>query len=129
VRAPFLDVRLASRALRLGAAVKRPAGRPKGLLVDAVGHRLPGWLRQRRKQPFTAPVRAWMRGPLRELAHDLLLGPSARTRALVRADRYLRDLDPGAPDADARALRAWTLLQLEVWLRTFARRMGPETGR
>ena len=55
-RCPFLDVNVVELGLRLPASLKRPDGRPKGLLADAFAADLPDWLVARRKQPFTVPV-------------------------------------------------------------------------
>src|SRR5207247_4318653 len=66
VRVPLLDDRLVETALRLPDAAKRNGGRPKSLLVDAVGDLLPQEIRSRRaKQGFVFPFGAWLRGPLR----------------------------------------------------------------
>jgi asparagine synthase (glutamine-hydrolysing) len=68
VRVPLLDHRLVEQVTRLPGSCKRPDPRPKPLLIDAVGERLPGQVYRRPKRGFTFPWDAWLRGPLRERA-------------------------------------------------------------
>jgi asparagine synthase (glutamine-hydrolysing) len=51
---------------------KRPGGKPKALLVDAVGSRFPGWILGRKKRGFTFPWNPWFRGPMREFVRERL---------------------------------------------------------
>jgi len=79
----------------------------------------------RRKAPFSAPVRTWLRRDLDEMLADLL------SRRAVEARGWL---DPTAVDDMLRvhrlgnedhALRIWSLVTLEVWARSFIdRRYG-----
>src|SRR5262249_20232348 len=89
----------------LPGRTKRPDPRPKPLLVDAVGERLPAFVYTRPKQGFTFPWEAWLRGPLRDRAHHALanadvwkalgLNPVAPIRLwdrLMRKDRRVAAL-------------------------------------
>ncbi len=117
-RCPFLDREMVELGLSLSAAAKRPGEVAKGLLIAAHQERLPDWLRARRKQPFSVPILAWLRGPLRELIHDLLLPRSAFGRHWVDPLPLLRDLHAMERErAEAAAARLWSLLVLEVWQR------------
>jgi asparagine synthase (glutamine-hydrolysing) len=66
-RVPYLDHRLVERVLALPAALKLDRSRPKPLLLDALGGRLPREIWDRPKMGFTFPMAAWMR----ERAGDL----------------------------------------------------------
>ncbi len=68
VRVPLLDHRLVEQASALPGEWRKADPRPKPLLIDAVGHRLPAEVYQRRKRGFTFPWDAWIRGPWRERA-------------------------------------------------------------
>ena len=59
-RVPFLDHKLVELAFSLPGAWKRPDPRPKPLLVDAAGPRLPRAVWQRRKRGFAFPWGAWL---------------------------------------------------------------------
>lgn len=112
-RSPFLDREVLELGYRLTATRKRPRGRAKGLLIDALRDDLPAWLCARDKQPFSVPIEAWLGGALRDFAADLLDAPSARVRDFV---------GPGAA-ANSDPARRWSLLQLEVWFRSVAPQM------
>jgi len=113
IRSPFLDARVTGLANRLPGERKRAGGRPKGMLIDAYADALPGWLVQRRKQPFTMPVATWLAGALRDYARHTLGDPNAWVRAFVAPGRYLDAFD--AQPTPALASRLWSLLQLEAW--------------
>jgi len=73
VRVPLLDVRLVELVLGLPDAAKAGCGRPKGLLLAALGNDLPDSITAPRpKQGFLFPFDRWLRGPLRGAAEDLL---------------------------------------------------------
>jgi asparagine synthase (glutamine-hydrolysing) len=115
VRSPFLDVKLAQTVVP--AAARHKLGRTHGnrLLREAVADLLPRDA-QTPGPPPPLPLRAWLRGPLRSLLHDLVASPSARIRTLFdpRAiDSALRH--SLVPRGDPR--QAWALLALEIWIR------------
>lgn len=117
IRSPFLDAKVTQLANSLTAAAKRPAGRPKGLLLDAFHNDLPDWLVHRQKQPFSMPLVAWLGGPLRSYAWDTLSANGAWVSGFVDAQRYLDRFDQ-QPDLPT-AARLWGLLQLEAWHRVW----------
>ena len=66
-RVPYLDHRLVEHVLALPAALKLDRARPKPLLLDALGDRLPREVWDRPKMGFTLPMASWMRGRAGEL--------------------------------------------------------------
>jgi len=60
-RVPYLDHRLVETVLGLPASLKLDRARPKPLLLDALGDRLPREIWDRPKMGFTFPMAAWMR--------------------------------------------------------------------
>jgi asparagine synthase (glutamine-hydrolysing) len=119
VRVPFLDPDLVALADALPDDLKIHAGQGKWILREAVRDLLPDDILSRSKTGFGAPVRGWLRGPLRPLVDELLgerslsergfFRPSA-VRALIMDDRR------GRIDA------AYTLLAMvciELWCRRF----------
>lgn len=90
VRVPLLDHKLVEMAATMPGAWKGPDPRPKPLLIDAVGPRLPSSVYTSPKRGFTFPWDAWLRGPLQQRAavamnHSLIwselgLHPSAPPR-------------------------------------------------
>jgi len=88
IRVPLLDHELVEAAVRLPGRWKRPDPRPKPLLVDAVGDRLPGFLGRMPKKGFAFPWASWLRGPMQ-----------ARAEAALRSREVWNSLglDPEAP--------------------------------
>jgi asparagine synthase (glutamine-hydrolysing) len=66
VRVPFLDLPLVEYMLSLPQGSKSGRGRPKALLIEALGDVLPEEIVEQRKRTFTFPWNNWLRGPLRE---------------------------------------------------------------
>jgi asparagine synthase (glutamine-hydrolysing) len=90
VRVPLLDHKLVELAASLTGNWKRPDPRPKPLLVDAVGPRLPTAVYTSPKRGFTFPWSVWLRGALKERAGD-----SMHNRRIWEALGF----DPKAPAA------------------------------
>jgi asparagine synthase (glutamine-hydrolysing) len=99
--------------------MKIERGQGKAVLKSALRRYLDDETLYRRKQGFTPPLRQWLRGPLKELAGDLLLGPGAASAAWLRPQAVRR-----AWDAHQSLLRDNTpllygLMMLELWARRF----------
>jgi len=72
VRAPFLEPRIASFMLNMPLNFKVRGGQGKWLLRQVLYKYLPSELIERPKQGFGVPIGAWLRGPLKEWAEELL---------------------------------------------------------
>ena len=68
IRVPLLEHYVVELAASAPGSWRRPDPRPKPLLVDAVGPRLPARAWRAKKRGFTLPWAGWLRGPLRERA-------------------------------------------------------------
>jgi len=64
VRVPFLDTPLVEYVLNLPESIKKRYGRPKALLIEALGDLLPEEVIDQPKRTFTFPWEYWMRGKL-----------------------------------------------------------------
>jgi asparagine synthase (glutamine-hydrolysing) len=119
LRPPFLDVDLVELAFSLPTAVKVRNGVGKWVVKEVARRYLPDAIVDRRKVGFRVPLDAWFRAGLRDMAHDLLTGPSSfvgglMDKAAVR--ELLATHESGRRNED---IRIWTLLSLEVWHREF----------
>jgi len=118
VRSPFLDVALADFALRLPRAHKVKGLSLKRVLKHSQRDRLPASILDRSKRGFGIPLDRWFRTDLRAFTESLLCAPSARVRAHLdpTAVRGLFDQHLSGRENNGNAL--WTLLTLEVFLRS-----------
>lgn len=119
VRVPLLDHRVVEFAWSLPPALNGVDGGGKRLLRRLLHARLPPALVERPKRGFAPPIAAWLRGPLREWAEDLLAPAHLATGGLdPRPIRTLwtRHL-AGAVDEHS---RLWAVLMHEAWRRRWA---------
>lgn len=123
-RAPFLDHKLMEWAATLPETQRFPGSEPKGLLKQAMEPYLPRELLYRQKMGFSAPIDAWIDGPLQDTIHDALLGERARARGLFQADA-VTDLLARHRAGDRQGYRIWALLMLELWFRQWIDNPNP----
>src|SRR3989449_10967682 len=118
-RVPFLDQKLVEFAARLPDAWKLSGLTTKRVLRESMKGLLPESILNRPKMGFPVPFAAWTRGPWNAVARDVLLDSRSRQRGIIdpmAVDRLLRDHAEGRTDGGD---RIWSLLNLELWHRTF----------
>jgi asparagine synthase (glutamine-hydrolysing) len=116
-RSPLLDHELAEFVARLPASYKLSPLRSKILLRRAMKGILPAEILNRGKMGFSAPVGAWLRGPLRSMFSDLVLSPTAASRGYVSAEGVQHMFDEHMSGRLDRTPWLWCLLMLELWFR------------
>jgi asparagine synthase (glutamine-hydrolysing) len=126
LRSPLLDHEVLELGLSLPDRLKIDGRRGKVALRRAFADLLPREIAARGKTGFGVPLGAWFRGPLRELAEDLLLG-GASARGRFRPEVVRRLLDEHARGKRDHGHRLWCLLVLELWERTWLDR-APQPG-
>ena len=116
VRTPFVDVDLAQAVVPPPWQDKLGRLHVRRLLREAVADLLPREVLTRPPRSPSVPVGAWLRGPLRQMLHDLVRAPTARVRTLLDPRAIDRALAQSlAPRGNPR--QAWALLCLELWAR------------
>ena len=116
-RSPLLDHELAEFVARLPSSYKFSLSRSKLLLREAMKADLPDSVLQRGKMGFSAPVAAWLRGPLRGLFQETVVSAKVAHRGFVssfEAERLFKQHIERKSD-NSRLL--WNLLMLELWFR------------
>ena len=119
VRAPILDHKLMEFVATLPSQLKLNGNESKYILKKMNEPRLPHDVLYRKKQGFCVPLSDWLKGPLKPLAHDTLLGDSSGIgdyldKAYVKTlwQSHLRGInDHGS--------QIWNLMMFELWRRQF----------
>ena len=115
VRIPFLDHRVAAVAARIPLAMKVRNGRGKHILRQLLFAHAPARLFDRPKAGFSVPVGAWLKGPLRPWAEELLdrdrLDREGYFNGAMIEARW-RDHLAGRRDA---TFSLWPVLMFQAW--------------
>ncbi len=126
-RVPFLDHCLVEYVSQLPDSWKLSGLTTKRILREAMKGLVPETILNRPKMGFPVPFGRWTRDGWNAVARDVLLDRTARERGLtdpVAVERLLRDHADGRTDGTD---RIWTLLNLELWHRTFIDQEGIQT--
>ena len=118
VRSPFLDRELTEFAFRLPAQLKSRGFRLKRVLKHSVSDLLPPELLNRRKQGFGIPLDRWFRDDLSAYVHATLGARDARVAQYLRAPALTGLLAEHQSGRRNHGHALWTLLTLEVFLRS-----------
>ncbi len=110
LRAPFLDVDVATFCLSLPEELKVDAEREKLLLRHAYESRWTPEVRRKPKQGFGGPMSAWLEAPaLGALKRDLLHNRSQRIFSLL-------DFNAVQSYVERNTQQTWSLLVLALWM-------------
>jgi asparagine synthase (glutamine-hydrolysing) len=126
-RVPFLDHRLVEFAARLPDGWKLSGGTTKRVLRDAMKGLVPDAILNRRKMGFPVPFALWTRGAWNAVAREVLLDRQTVERGIVDARSVRQLLDRHAAGTTEGGDRIWSLLNLELWFRTFIDQHGIQT--
>ncbi|MGE5640059.1 MAG: asparagine synthase (glutamine-hydrolyzing) [Clostridia bacterium] len=121
VRMPYLDHRLAEYVSSLPDERRVSGFATKRILREAARRLLPPGLGPLKKGGFRIPIRDWLRNDLRDTLLEHLAGGSSLTRKHYDAAKLDRMLDEHARGKNDWSRPLWTLLNLEIWHRRYAR--------
>ncbi|MEI8295509.1 MAG: asparagine synthase (glutamine-hydrolyzing) [Alphaproteobacteria bacterium] len=114
-RVPLLDHRVIEWAWALPMSMKIRRGSSKYILKQLLYHYVPASLVERPKMGFGVPMDAWLRGPLKEWAEDLLFDPTLAIYFDTRPiHTYWREHSQG--DKNHQYL-LWVILMFQNWQR------------
>ena len=120
-RVPFLDPVVAELALALETKQKVRGLSKKRLLRRAVTPLLPREIIRGRKQGFSIPVAAWLRGELEPFARDVLSRETIERQGLLNPQSVTRLLDDHVAGREDLSRQLWGLLALTLWFDRYAR--------
>ena len=126
-RVPFLDHKLVEYAATLPDQWKLNGWTTKRILRESMRGLLPDSILNRPKMGFPVPFAGWTRGAWNDVARDVLLDRRSRERGLIdpqAVDSLLTDHAAGRTEGGD---RIWSLLNLELWHRTFIDQEGIQT--
>jgi asparagine synthase (glutamine-hydrolysing) len=115
VRAPILDHKVMEYAARLPSSLKLRGNEGKYIFKKMNETRLSGDILYRKKQGFSIPLAAWLRGGLKDKAHDALFGREADLAELFDMN-YVSDLwERHQSNRQDNATPLWGLVMLGLW--------------
>jgi asparagine synthase (glutamine-hydrolysing) len=126
-RVPFLDHHLVEFAAALPPRMKLRGFTTKWILRKAVENIVPREILTRRKMGFPVPFAMWTRGPWGDMARDVLLDRRTRERGIIDAAAVRRLIDAHQTGTTEGGDAIWSLLNLELWYRTFIDGDGIQT--
>ena len=116
VRVPLLAPEFVAWSWRLPERAKVRDGQGKWLLRQVLDRHLPRELVDRPKLGFDPPLAAWLRGPLRDWAGDLLSTERLRGQGLLHPEPVQAALIEHLSGRRNNDYRLWTVLMLQNWL-------------
>ena len=120
-RVPMLDHRLIefiwSLPIEFRAQTKKTTKAPKPLLKSIAARHVPLELIERPKRGFSVPVNAWLQGPLRSWAEDLLDTRTLEQQGLLNTT-FVQDYWKAiSRNQNVSSGLIWSILMLQHWLR------------
>ncbi len=120
-RVPFLDSVVAELALALETKQKVRGFSKKRLLRRAAAPLLPKEIIRGRKQGFSIPVAAWLRGDLAPFARDVLSAETVERQGYLDPAAVTRVLDDHISGKEDLSRQIWGLLNFTLWFDRYAR--------
>jgi asparagine synthase (glutamine-hydrolysing) len=118
---PFLDSVVAELALALETKQKVRGFSKKRLLRRAAAPLLPKEIIRGRKQGFSIPVAAWLRGDLAPFARDVLSPQTVERQGYLDPATVSRVLDAHVSGKEDLSRQIWGLLNFTLWFDRYAR--------
>lgn len=114
-RVPLLGVAVVRASWRLPTSSLLVAGRGKHPLRQLLSRRVPAQIVDRPKQGFGVPLGAWLRGPLRSWAGDLLSQEALKRDGRWRSDNVAALLSEHVGGVRDHSAQLWPVLMFRAW--------------
>jgi asparagine synthase (glutamine-hydrolysing) len=120
LRVPFLDPKVAEFAFSLPTRHKVRGFAKKRLLRRALEPLLPKEIVHGRKQGFSIPLAAWLRGPLEPFAREVLAPGALERQGLLEPAAVNPILDRHVSGREDLSRQIWGLMALTLWFDRYA---------
>ena len=120
LRVPFLDQKVAEFAFSLPRKMKVRGFAKKRLLRRALEPLLPKEIVHGRKQGFSIPLAAWLRGPLEPFAREVLAPGAIERQGLLDPAAVTPVLDCHISGQEDLSRQIWGLMALTLWFDRYA---------
>jgi asparagine synthase (glutamine-hydrolysing) len=127
VRVPFLDPDMISLAARLPVSYKQRGRTGKWILKKAMEPYLPREVIYRPKTGFGAPLRYWLRNPLRPVVNDVLSRESLQRRGIFDPSTVQELITMDRVGKIDGAYTIFSLICIELWCRLFLDGVGAQS--
>lgn len=124
-RVPFMDSVVAELALALPRRAKVRGLQKKRLLRQALEPLLPAEIIRGKKQGFSIPVAAWLRGRLEPFAREVLAPGVVARQGYFDPSVVSRLLDDHVTGREDLSRQLWGLLSFTLWHETYAPSVAP----
>ena len=115
-RVPLLDHRVVEFAWRLPLDLKLRGGETKWVLRQMLYRHVPKALIERPKMGFGIPIDAWLRGPLKDWAEELLSERRLAGEGYFRPEPIRAAWDDHQSGRANRQYQLWAILMFQSWL-------------
>ncbi len=120
LRVPFLDQRVAEFAFSLPTRLKVRGLAKKRLLRQALAPLLPREVVHGRKQGFSIPIAAWLRGPLQPFAREVLAPAALERQGCLDPATVAPLLDRHCSGQEDLSRQLWGLMAFTLWFDRYA---------
>jgi len=120
LRVPFLDPQVAEFAFALPRAHKVRGSAKKRLLRQALAPLLPKEIVHGRKQGFSIPIAAWLRGPLQPFAREVLAPTTLQRQGCLDPATATALLDRHCAGREDLSRQLWGLMAFTLWFDRYA---------
>jgi asparagine synthase (glutamine-hydrolysing) len=115
VRCPLLDPAIIEFAWSVPSSMRIGPNGGKLVLRNLLARYVPRPLFERPKKGFNVPIAAWLRGPLRDWAEDLLAPQRLREEGFFRAHAVRQVWQEHLSGRRSHAFLLWSLIMFQAW--------------
>jgi asparagine synthase (glutamine-hydrolysing) len=120
VRVPFLDHKLVEFVATIPSQLKLKGWEKKHILTQSLKGLLPTSILTRRKQGFSIPLGAWLRGPLRDLVRGCLTTQALRDTSVLNPEYVVTLVSEHERGVKNHETKLWALIVFILWRKAYS---------